>query len=354
MLEIKLSPELVDVNVHPAKTEVKFAYEKEVYDTVFYAVKGALFGEEKKEEQIKSDFVPQSFLKAESFEKKPQAVQLSMNFLKKEEKKEAEQQSCERGKISFKERGERERISPDFTEKFIEYTKPPADYKGGSETFFEPEKQKEDFENKTDETFAVEIKEKSEDKIIIGQLFDTYVIFQQGDSMFLADQHAVHERVRFERLLEQKHKNQSFSQVMLDPIVLDLDPGERMILQDNLEFFEEYGFDITDFGGGSYIIQKTPVITSEKEIKNLVFEILGILKSGRSGGILSVEERTLDSIACKYAVKANKKLSAAEMEKVVLDLENLEKKGITTCPHGRPLLGEYKKYDLEKLFKRIV
>lgn len=363
ILGIYISPELVDVNVHPAKTEIKFAYEKEVYDAVFYAVKSALFGGAEGEEKAKTE-LPEKEQSAAipPLQSEPQAVQFAMNFSPRPKPKmSAGGAFAEKGasgsRFSFKETPQS--IKPDFTEKYIEYTTPPADYKGGSAEFFagkiNPPKAETRGINETAPPEKVEIiEETQEEKKIIGQLFDTYVIFQQGESMFLADQHAVHERVRFERLLEQKNKNESFSQVLLSPIVLDLDPAERMIMQDNLEFFEEYGFDIADFGQRSFIIQKTPVITSDKEIKNLVFEILGILKSGRKGGMLSVEERTLDSIACKYAVKANKRLSAAEMEGILNQLENLIKKGITTCPHGRPLFVEYKKYEIEKLFKRIV
>lgn len=363
ILGIYISPELVDVNVHPAKTEIKFAYEKEVYDAVFYAVKSALFGGAEGAEKAKTE-LPEKEQSAAipPLQSEPQAVQLAMNFSPQPKPKMiAGGVFAEKGapgsRFSFKETPQS--IKPDFTEKYIEYTTPPADYKGGSAEFFagkiNPPKAEMHGINETAPPEKVEIiEETQEEKKIIGQLFDTYVIFQQGESMFLADQHAVHERVRFERLLEQKNKNESFSQVLLSPIVLDLDPAERMIMQDNLEFFEEYGFDIADFGQRSFIIQKTPVITSDKEIKNLVFEILGILKSGRKGGMLSVEERTLDSIACKYAVKANKRLSAAEMEGILNQLENLIKKGITTCPHGRPLFVEYKKYEIEKLFKRIV
>lgn len=377
VLGIDISPELVDVNVHPAKTEIKFANEKEVYDTVFYAVKTALFSEKEQKTNVSAEY-------KKTEEPKAQSVQLSMNFgenksggetfLPKENSRTFGE-NVQKNTFSFKESAENQRIAPDFTEKFIEYTTPPQNLKGGTGAFFEslntPFAEAKQEINKTEEdksdlstqkTFDAE-KIGEEIKItedsappprVIGQLFETYVIFEKQGSMFLADQHAVHERVRFERLLEQKNKNESFAQVLLDPIVLDLDPSEKMIMQDNLEFFEEYGFDITDFGGGSYIIQKTPVITSDKEIKNLVFEILGFLKSGRKGGMLSLNERTLDSIACKYAVKANKKLSPQEMEKVVFDLFELKKKGITTCPHGRPLLIEFTKYDIEKLFKRIV
>lgn len=363
ILGIYISPELVDVNVHPAKTEIKFACEKEVYDAVFYAVKSALFGgAERAEKPQEKPAEKENAADIPPLQSEPQAVQLAMNFSPQPQPKMGNGRAfAEKGalgsRFSFKETPQS--IKPDFTEKYIEYTTPPADYKGGSADFFAgkinpPKAEMPEISEAAPPEKVEIIEETQEEKKIIGQLFDTYVIFQQGESMFLADQHAVHERVRFERLLEQKNKNESFSQVLLSPIVLDLDPAEKMIMQENLEFFEEYGFDISDFGQGSFIIQKTPVITSDKEIKNLVFEILGILKSGRKGGMLSVEERTLDSIACKYAVKANKRLSAAEMDGILNQLENLIKKGITTCPHGRPLFVEYKKYEIEKLFKRIV
>ena len=114
------------------------------------------------------------------------------------------------------------------------------------------------------------------------------------------------------------------------------------------------GFLIEEFGKGSVIIRETPYAGDEGEIKSLAEEVIAVLAENRPMGILSVEERILDMVSCKYAIKANKKLSLLEMEGVVRDTLELEKKGITTCPHGRPIKISYSKREIEKNFKRIV
>ncbi len=345
VLGITISPKLVDVNVHPAKTEVKFAYEKEVYDAVYYGVKNALFREDEKPKLNKEL----------TFEKKPtedfsSPVQMSMSFAPQKENVLRDVEKTEPVFIPVQSI-KQETLDIDmkkFTEKYLEYTIPPKDLN---------EKQEEKIKEEIKEQEIVQEIKIEEEKIsrkIIGQLFDTYILYQQGEEAYLVDQHAAHERMRFEMLLKQREEKVSFSQGLLVPVVLDLDPAERGLLAGNMEFFREYGFEIEDFGKGSFIVRSTPVIGSDKEIISLVFEILEILKGNKRGGIMSLEERTLDTIACKYAIKANKKLSHQEMEDLLSGLDELLEKGITTCPHGRPIKVSLSKYELEKMFKRVV
>ncbi len=343
VLGITISPKLVDVNVHPAKTEVKFAYEKEVYDAVYYGVKNALFKEDEKPRLNKEL----------SFEKKPaedfpKPVQMSMNFAPK---KENVLRDVVKTEPAFKpvQTKKQEPLDVDmkkFTEKYLEYTTPPKDLNEKTEEI--------KIAPKAEIIEEIKIEEEKEPRKIIGQLFDTYILYQQGEDAYLVDQHAAHERMRFEKLLKQREEKTSFSQGLLVPVVLDLDPAERVIMTENMEFFNEYGFEIEEFGKGSFIVRSTPVISSDKEIISLVFEIIEILKVGKKGGIMTIEERTLDTIACKYAIKANKKLSQQEMEELLSGLDELLEKGITTCPHGRPIKVSLSKYELEKMFKRVV
>ncbi len=345
VLGITISPKLVDVNVHPAKTEVKFAYEKEVYDAVYYGVKNALFREDEKPKLNRE----LSFEKkqAESF---PQPVQMSMTFAPKKENVLRDVVKTEplSKPVQSKKQDDLDIDMKKFTEKYLEYTIPPKDIRE------KPEEKIEEEIKEQESVQEIKIEEEKIPRKIIGQLFDTYILYQQGEEAFLVDQHAAHERMRFEMLLKQREEKISFSQGLLVPVVLDLDPAERVILAENMEFFSEYGFEIEEFGKGSFIVRSTPVIGSDKEIISLVFEILEILKVGKKGGIMSLEERTLDTIACKYAIKANKKLSPMEMEDILSGLDELLGKGITTCPHGRPIKVSLSKYELEKMFKRVV
>ncbi len=340
VLNIDLNPELVDVNVHPAKTEIKFANEKEIYNIVHAGVKNAIYHTS-----------PRSEHKTE--------VRPAISDVK----------SFEAAKTETPDR----RIIKEFIENTIPTQKPMAAYafnepkmapaKPIAMTEIKEEKpifeQQTIFEeklvvDKTEEKPAETLANIPEKLRVVGQVFDTYVIAQSDTEMFLLDQHAVHERKRFEMLKADRLAHRACGQLLLAPIVLDVDGIELQAICDNRELLSDIGFGIEEFGRGSVIIRETPLIGDEEEIKALAQEIIDILKDGRPMGVLSFEERLLDTVSCKYAIKAHKRLSPNEMEGVLRDAAELEEKGISTCPHGRPFKIMLTKYEIEKLFKRIV
>ncbi|MDO5311239.1 MAG: DNA mismatch repair protein MutL, partial [Clostridia bacterium] len=142
------------------------------------------------------------------------------------------------------------------------------------------------------------------------------------------------------------------SQMLLSPMILKLDFNEAQTVLSNLDAYRSFGFDIEDFGSGSIIVNATPYIGSEAEIRDLVLEIAEAMGEMSRYSIADFEERLLDMIACKYAIKANRRLNAAEMQEVFDTVMRLEADGIKTCPHGRPIKIEFTKTEIEKLFKR--
>ncbi len=347
VLDIELAPELVDVNVHPAKTEIKFANEKEVYDIVYHAVKNALYKKSGEEIEIVS------------VEKRP-----AFDF---------------GGNSSFIQ-PKREDVDTAVVKAFLNNTVST----GASQYSFREPKRNEIFSNETErkieeirgtvpgEGSLAEIQDMATPKTeeiqtlfgdeeqavggwkICGQVFDTYVIAEKNDSVFLIDQHAAHERKRFEMLKNDYEQRGVAGQMLLVPIVMDADSLEMQIVREKGEILEKIGFGIEEFGKNSLIIRQTPFVADDDDIKALALEVIEILGEARPSGILSFEEKILDTISCKYAIKANKKLSVLEMEALLQDVESLEKKGITTCPHGRPIKVEFTKREIEKMFKRIV
>ncbi|MBQ9737127.1 MAG: DNA mismatch repair endonuclease MutL [Clostridia bacterium] len=346
VLNIDLSPQLVDVNVHPAKTEIKFANEKEIYNIVHCAVKNAFYKTETKVQEIdKAD---------------------------------------ERTIVRMTERAE---INPAVVKEFMEKTIPSVKSSTSLYVFNEPRYDKDltvDYGKASQEneiTFNISdmAKEqkndtpevKTEDLIpdildfagaetkvcetrVIGQIFDTYIIAQKSDEMFLIDQHAAHERKRFEMLKKDYFEKKTMPQQLLTPIVIDADATEIQAVAENKELLGGMGFLMEEFGRGSLIIRETPFMGDEDDIKNLALEVISALSDNRPVGVLSFEERILDMISCRYAIKANKKLSMLEMEALVRDVEELESLGISTCPHGRPIKLSFSKKEIEKGFKRIV
>ena len=420
VLNIELSPELVDVNVHPAKTEIKFANEQEIYSIVNRAVKNAIYNagrinvptaqnesdsaaadstententarvDAENKERAAAGSDPRGMAGVEDAyrEKLKQSAgtsrtdaSLIMEYIDQIEKEEGRPRM-----ISFNEpRGEGEDA--------LEIAKRIQAERGGEKVdVFAENPQQQGGENTaaaengggniaaedvglTDATAAENaasgaaetsdcisgadgqvfaITDEKKEIRVAGQVFDTYVIAECGDEMYLIDQHAAHERRRFEMLKANYAKREISGQLLLAPIVFDADPTERQTLLDNAEQLKALGIGIENFGRNALLITETPIIADDEVIKGMVTELAEILHDGRPSGLLSFEERLLDTISCKYAIKANKRLSMFEMESLVKDVEELEEKGITTCPHGRPIKVLFTKRELEKLFKRIV
>ncbi len=354
VLNIEISPQLVDVNVHPAKTEIKFANEKEVYGIVHCAVKNALYrpsgtekNEERRAEKVENAYLPR-------FENQPDR-KIIKEFL--ERTIPVEKEIYKGGTNSFKE-------SRDATDKLAGLVSEAQLSKnrisGNLLTVDDLDRTPKNTPNE-EVQLSLDLGDSASEEAdltasvkVIGQLFDTYIIAEQNDKMFLIDQHAAHERKRFEMLKNDYEEGRIFAQVLLSPIVLDVEPNELETIKDNFERLSDMGFLIEEFGKGSVIIRETPYAGDEDEIKSLAGEVISVLSEGRPVGLLSVEERILDMVSCKYAIKANKKLSLLEMEGIVRDTLELENKGITTCPHGRPIKISYSKREIEKNFKRIV
>ena len=319
VLNISLSPSLVDVNVHPAKTEIKIADEKRVYDIVYGAVSNALMGSVK-EEPKKEMPIPER----ENFTENASVSQLKMKI------------------PAFSQR-QREEIPTQTVEKFIEYTTPQK-----TENVFHEEEKIEDVFDFIDE------KEEEIPYKIIGQAFDTYVIYQQGDKIYFIDQHAAHERFRFENLLADYKAKKKFGQMLLIPVVMNLTAGEMDVFKENKETIADFGFEAEEFGKDGIIIRQSPITSGDDKIRDLMTEMLDGFSGGFKNSVWEYEEKMIDMISCKYAIKANKKLSGEEMDDIVRKTLELEKKGKATCPHGRPIKIEFSKQEVEKMFKRIV
>ena len=187
---------------------------------------------------------------------------------------------------------------------------------------------------------------------IVGQIFGTYIIAQMDNDMLLIDQHAAHERMYFESLMED-WKNKSFCpQILLLPITMDFSVVDFQLVMDNIPLFEELGFEIDAFGDHSIIIRQIPSAEDESIVEDTVSDIVRMLGENAVNIKTNIVSEALHTMACKRAVKGNRDLSMAEMESLVERV--LAMPDINTCPHGRPIMTKMSKYSLEKQFKRIV
>ena len=312
VLNINLSPELVDVNVHPAKTEIKFANESRIYEIVYHAISNA----------TNKEAAPKAEVPAYTFEKKTNEkinINLAREYLNA---------VVPAKKISeIREVDETVQIPMTVKEELVvEKVIPPQE----------------------------EVPVIRDIPLPIGQFLDTYILCQLGENLYMIDQHAAHERMRFETLKKSYYENERMSQLLLTPIIIKLDFSESSTVLGALDYYKGFGFEIEDFGSGSIIVNATPVIADEATIRDLVLEIADAVSQMGKISVADFEEKALDMIACKYAIKANHKLNAYEMQDLIEKVCEMEEKGIKTCPHGRPIKIEFSKFEIEKMFKRKV
>ncbi len=314
-LMLQTDPDLVDVNVHPAKMEVRFADQNGIYDAVYNAVKEAL---------SRPELIPE-VPAAEERKKKPQQKQSYPEPF--ETKRES-------------------RIEEDLSYEAEIPAAKPGLMKPVTGTVNPAPRQEELFD---DRLLSKESREKHR---LIGQVFDTYWIVEFEDKMYLIDQHAAHEKVLYERFMRELAEKRQTSQQVAPPIIVSLSMQEEEMLQRHLDSFSEIGFEIEPFGGKEYAIRAVP--------GNLYGIADGALFTGMLDDLTDVTERTssdvirerLASMACKAAVKGSHRMDPAEADALIGELLSLDNP--YNCPHGRPTIITMSKRELEKKFKRIV
>ncbi len=324
----------VDVNVHPAKTEVRFSDEKRIFDSVYSAVKNAL---------ASGDTRPEIKPQTPSFNK--------FERMTTEEFKQTVIETAEKPKPTPK---------PVFVElpkepkPVMSFESPTPEFlKVREEKLTAPSIQPTVSEEKPvyKPTVNVDIvKEEPEeviDVILIGEAFSTYIVAQMGDSVFMIDKHAAHERILFNEL---KNNCEIEVQALLTPVTVVLPKQEYNIIIDNLDILNKNGFEIDDFGNSSVVVRAVPTTLIGEDISSLVSEIAESLQ--KSGKVeIEICENLYHTVACKAAIKAGTKISTTEM--LELAKKVLHTKEIMYCPHGRPVAFEIKKRELEKMFGRI-
>ena len=179
---------------------------------------------------------------------------------------------------------------------------------------------------------------------IIGQLFDTYVILELDNEVLLMDQHAAHERMIYEKLTRMNDEKDMAYQMLLSPVAITLSASEYDAVDSKKEALEKYGFVVEDFGSNTILVRQVPVSLRDDDIKNVILDII-------NNSSTDYMEENIHTIACKAAIKANKKLSDKEINELVRLF--VAEGGVNTCPHGRPIIVKITKYELEKMFKRI-
>ena len=329
-LQISMTGNGLDVNVHPAKMEVRFSREQEIYQTLYRVLSDALYQRE---------LIPEV-----SFERK------------QPQKKETQKLS----KASIPEPFEKSRLTQPVQPKVLRETvsypsiavkQSDITTKPKSENKIQIEKSKPAFHQESFFEQPMLSEQARRKHKLIGQLFDTYWLVQYEESFYIIDQHAAHEKVLYERIVKELENSTVHAQYLSPPIVISLSMEEEELLKTHKQLFEEFGFDLEHFGGREYNIRAVPSNLYGINQKALFLELLGDLdKDGKQTPDILLHK--LATTACKAAVKGNQRLSPAEADRLIDELLQLENP--YHCPHGRPTIISMTKTELEKKFRRIV
>lgn len=193
--------------------------------------------------------------------------------------------------------------------------------------------------------------ESAKDYRIIGCVFSTYWIVQYHDEMYIMDQHAAHEKILYERLVEKMRNHETMRQQVSPPVIITLDAIEAELVKNNMEVFTDAGFEIEPFGGNEYAVSSVPADLPHIASRDVLSDLIASLrKETAANSSETVFLEKLASMSCKAAVKGGRSISAAEAKQLVEDLFGLENP--FNCPHGRPTLIRMTKYELEKRFGR--
>ena len=351
VLHIELNPASVDINVHPTKLEAKFANEKDVYHCVYWAVKNALYRRtdipevEEKQPMRVPELAEKTVVQKVPYNTTMREEPMRPLWKKQEDEPPA---PAEQFKVT-------QLVPPQVKTGENGTVLPEQAGPAATESVPNPEIQKdslpEECSDKRDKPFEINLAEPPEYRIC-GQVFQTYIIVEKDGKMLMVDQHAAHERLRYEELLRQYQNRQIASQALLFPTVVKLTGAEMAAYRENEEQMNRLGFFVEEFGEDSVIIRNTPEDLPEDELKSLLVEIIGMFADKRKNVGDDIVSKMLYRISCRGAIKANHTLHGPEMKALLDAVFSLE--GINTCPHGRPITIAFTKEFIEKQFKRIV
>ena len=386
VLNIQVNAQSVDVNVHPAKTEVRFANEKLIFNAVYYCAKSALTEgdsrvqaniQHKSNQFVQKQYMPQpvSGTQLRIYEQQLEKVSKD-DFWQKttaEEFSKAPVQSSKepvktvnilRDDSVFKVQKDEVDLIPPVTvirkeekieikEEVIPVTDSTTEIIPEDDTRYEAKIPESEVvrEEEFVEFEAVEEKEAPEVEPyrVIGEAFKTYILVEQGEKLLLIDKHAAHERMLFEKY--RASQGDIETQMLLVPVTVTLSKEEYSAVLDNLEVLAKAGYSVEDFGSGMVILNECPTAVADSDLSGVVMELASYLAENRKELIPEKLDWIYHSTACRAAIKAGHKTTAFELNSFVEKL--LNNPDIRYCPHGRPVLIELTKRDIEKNFGRV-
>lgn len=400
-INLHLDPQKVDVNIHPGKIEVKFEKENEIKLEIMEYIRAKLlkqsligkyetFDRVPKDRAVKQDFSGNAF-KNQDFgntttnfsetntkldDKNIKPIDLSdevdvNSFIKlddfeEKKKKEIKDKSNATKNSSFKNYDNKTNKRESYSSGFSSYNSDVDNYKNNYSSAVKIEDNDKISETESQMAFTADgaiLDSEKRDEIekkeagfslkyykVVGVVFDTYIVLQKGESMYLMDQHAAHERVLFERYMNAFHKREVHMQMLLDPIVLELSSVDMLQVEKNLDIFRNFGFEVEIFGMNNILIRGVPNLFGTPQSEKFILELIDNID--KISNNYDLKDDRFAIMACKSAIKANDRIQNIEIESLFRQLEKCENP--YTCPHGRPTMVEISKVEIEKMFKRIM
>ena len=319
IINIEIDPYLVDVNVHPSKLEVKFSKESELKQLIFDGVSKTLEG-------VNLTYQ----VKEEKPVFKQQLDQLDLEIDFRQEVPPLQVQTIERTTPSYIHEEKEEYQTPPINQEILE------------------QKIIEEIKETPPEAPLREMKKKI---FVKAQIHGTYIVGEDGEGMYLIDQHAAQERINYEYFLEKYSHPDMTMRDLLVPITVEYPLSECMIIEERKELLKEVGIYLDPFGNG-FIIKQLPMWMNQINEHLFIEDMIQQVLKDNKIDLLSLQEHAIATLSCKASLKGNSHLSIESMQTIVDNLMRCDNPYV--CPHGRPTIIHYSAYDLEKLFKRVV
>ncbi len=337
VLNLKLDPILVDVNVHPAKLEVRFSQEERLKTFIYTEIKKVL---------KTIDYIPQTELSIERTKEVIKPVQETLSF----------QVSNQLTKPIISSSFEKESTLLKSTTPLVEEIRESQEVIKVNENNLNDHDREVTFkQEEKDELKLVAPTQKKETTLelyYIGQLHGTYLLAQNQEGLFIVDQHAAMERVQYEKNYRLLADVNSDNFELLIPLVLKYSTNELLLLKEALPSLMEFGFEIEEFGGQSVVVRSVPIWAQKLDAKLIVETILNQIILDNKVDIGKLRESVAIMMSCKGSIKANQYINEYEIKELLQSLCDCEQP--YTCPHGRPIIVKMTKHEIEKLFKRVM